>query len=149
MVSVGTPGLMSETSKMSKSRGDVLGSDSDEMAENSIVANVSFKQRQPTANISEDRNQARRERDRARRNSLTAEEKKENNARRRASGKSTEENERQRACWRAKRNSLTAEEKDEINAQRRASRQNKALDERNAHKGLAGKIYPQNKEWHC
>jgi hypothetical protein len=54
----------------------------------------------------EDRNQARRERDRARRNSLTTEQKEEINA-----------------CRRAKRNSLTVEQKNEINARRRMASQ--------------------------
>ena len=73
-------------------------------------------QRQPIANTAEDRNQARRERDRARRNSLTTEQREEINARRRAG--SNNENDR------ARRNSLTAEQREEINACRRAGRNN-------------------------
>jgi hypothetical protein len=63
----------------------------------------------PTTNNYEDKNQARRERDRARQNSLTGQQKEEINAHRRA----------QR---RAKLNSLTADEKEEINEHRRATR---------------------------
>jgi F0F1-type ATP synthase epsilon subunit len=57
-------------------------------------------QRQPAANISEDRNRARRERDRARRNSLTTEQKEEINARRRAArpSKAQDINARRRAA---------------------------------------------------
>jgi hypothetical protein len=78
--------------------------------------------------IAEDRKQARRERDRARRNSLTAEQKEEINARRRAQLNSLtveqkeEINARKRAQKRAKLNSLTAEEREEINERRRATR---------------------------
>jgi hypothetical protein len=63
--------------------------------------------RQPFANISQDRNQARCEHDRARRNSLTTEQKEEINAWRRTQN-------------RAKQNSLSVEQKEEINAHRRA-----------------------------
>ena len=105
-------------------------------------------------NISKDRNQSRRERDRARQNSLMAEQKDEINARRRAARqnktldernsrqrdirknksmeKRREDNERQHTSWQAQHNSLTDEQKEEINARRRAARQNKAFDERNA-----------------
>ena len=72
------------------------------------------EQRQQMSNISEDRNQARRERDRTRRNSLTTEQKEEINARRRAND-------------RVKRNSLTAEQKKEINARKRASEQRTSI----------------------
>jgi hypothetical protein len=67
-------------------------------------------QRKPIPNISKGRNQARRERDRARRNRLTTEQKEEINARRRAED-------------RTKRSSLTDEQKKDINARRRAARQ--------------------------
>ena len=67
-------------------------------------------QRPPISNILEGRKEARRERDRARRNSLTDEQKEEINARRRAKA-------------RAKRNSLAAEKKEEINARTRAAEQ--------------------------
>jgi uncharacterized membrane-anchored protein len=67
--------------------------------------------RQPIAYILEDKNQARHERERARWNNLTVEQKEEINARRRAQN-------------RAKLNSLTAEQNEEINASRIA--QNRA-----------------------
>ena len=97
-------------------------------------------QRQSIANTLEDKSQARRERDRARRNSLTAEQKEVINARRRTARQNKvvneeerrEENERRRTSRQAKHNSLTDKQKEENNACRRATRQNKTLDERNA-----------------
>jgi hypothetical protein len=77
-------------------------------------------QNQPITNISEDQNQARRERDRARRNSLTAEQKQEINACRRAGSRPNNQKRRERD--RARRNSLAAEQKEEINVRRRAGR---------------------------
>jgi hypothetical protein len=78
-------------------------------------------QKQPTSKNSEDRNQARHARDRARRNYLTPEEKDEINAHRRAISKPANQARRDRD--RARRNSLTAEQKNEINARRRAAPQ--------------------------
>jgi hypothetical protein len=75
--------------------------------------------KQSTAKISEDRNQARRARDRARRNGLTAEEKEEINAHRRAISHPANQARRERD--RARRNNLTAKQKEEINARRRAA----------------------------
>ena len=74
-------------------------------------------QRQSTANTSEDKNQARRERDRARRNSLTTEQRDEINARRRAA--SRRDNQQRHEHDRARRLSLTHEQKEDINARRR------------------------------
>ena len=74
-------------------------------------------QKQPIANTTEDRNQARRERDRARRNKLTIKQREKINARRRAGRNNLARRENDRA----RRNSLTTEQRDEINARRRAA----------------------------
>lgn len=87
-------------------------------------------QKQPGYKISEDRNEARRERDKARRNSLTAQQKEEINARRRA--RSRGENEGRRERDRARRNSLTVEQKEQINARRRTSAQSITQEKRAA-----------------
>ena len=81
------------------------------------------------AHISEDRNQARRERDRARRNSLTAEQKEEINARRRAARQNKTLNERN-AQQRVTRRNISMEARQENNARRRASRQSITGEER-------------------
>ena len=74
------------------------------------LVTVMAEQRQPIANISEDRNRARRERDRARRNSLTTEQKEEINARRRAA------REEQKEETNVRRRAAREEQKEEINA---------------------------------
>lgn len=76
------------------------------------------KQGQPIVNILEDKKQKRREYDRARRNSLSAEKKEEVNARRRAIRQNKEFNERN-AQQRAIRQLLSPDEKKRNNAQRR------------------------------
>jgi hypothetical protein len=110
-------------------------------------------QRQPVANISEDRNRARRERDRAQRNSLTTEQKKEINARRRAARQSKALTDKQKEKINARRraarqsNALTAEKKKEINARRRTTRQNKTVDERNTiQRASRQNIAPQKRQ---
>ena len=77
----------------------------------------------------EDRNQARRERDRARRNSLTAEQKEEINARRREARQNKGLDERN-ARQRDRRNNISLEEKQNNNAERRTSRQSITEEER-------------------
>ena len=80
------------------------------------------ERRQSIVNTSQDKNQVRRERDRARRNSLTAEKKEEINARRRAAWQKKtqyEKNKRQRP-------NLTTEEKLKDNIRHRMSMQNKS-----------------------
>ena len=79
-------------------------------------------QKQLIANIPEDRNQARRERDRARRNSLTAEQKEEINARQRAARQNKALDERN-AQQRASRQNISTKERRENNARRRTARQ--------------------------
>ena len=82
-------------------------------------AKVMADQRQPISNILEDINQARRERDRARRNNLTNEQREVINVHRRADRNNLARRENDRA----QRNSLTAEQREKINARRRAAPQ--------------------------
>lgn len=75
------------------------------------------QQTKATVNHTEKQRQARRERDRAHRQSLTLEEREEVNARRRARSQ-------------ARRDNLTPQEREEINARRRARRKNMTQEER-------------------
>lgn len=72
------------------------------------------------ASVKEDKNQQRRNRDKARRDSLTPEQREEVNARRRASRKNRTIEDRN-ASQRAVRQNLTTKERQEMNARRRAA----------------------------
>jgi hypothetical protein len=86
-------------------------------------------QAETVANKRKDRNQARRERDRARRNNLTDEQKEEMNARRREAMQKKMIDERN-AHQRWSRQNVSAKEREEMNAHRRERRKNIAPEER-------------------
>jgi hypothetical protein len=81
------------------------------------------------ASVKEDKNQRRRNRDKARRDSLTPEQREEMNARRRASRKN-KTNEDRNASQRVARQNLTTKERLEMNARRRAASKNIPIEQR-------------------
>lgn len=81
------------------------------------------------ASVTRDKNQQRRDRDKARRDRLTSEEREEMNARRRAARRNKSIEERN-ATQRAARQKLTAKEKQEMNARRREASKNKPAEEK-------------------
>lgn len=95
------------------------------------LTNPTDRQHETVANMRKDRNQARRERDRARRNRLTDEQKEEMNARRRATRKKKTIDERN-ARQRQARQNVPAKERQEMNARRRERRKNIPPEERHA-----------------
>lgn len=81
------------------------------------------------ASVTHDKNLQRRNRDKARRDRLTPEQREEINACRRAA-RQKKTNEERNASQRAARKNMTPEERQEINARRRAASKNKSAEER-------------------
>lgn len=81
------------------------------------------------ASVKDDKNQQRRNRDKARRDSLTPEQREEMNARRRASRQNKTNEDRNASQWVARQN-LTTKERQEINARRRAASKNIPVEQR-------------------
>ncbi|CAM0905808.1 unnamed protein product [Alopecurus aequalis] len=88
-----------------------------------ILTTLTIGQHETITNMRKDRNQIRRERDRAWRNSLTAEKRKEMNACRRAAMEKKTIDERN-VCQRQRRRNLPANKRQEMNARRRERWQN-------------------------